>query len=123
MLTNSYIHLKNVRFHARHGVMPQERTTGGDFVVNLSVEVDLTRATQTDRVEDTVNYAVLYDILRQEMGVASNLIEHVAGRVARQVLQTFPRVHTVDVEIVKKNPPMGAECDGASVRMVFKRDD
>lgn len=121
MLQTSSIHLKNVRFHAFHGVMPQERATGGDFVVNLTVMADLSRAVTTDRVEDTVNYAALYDVLRDEMNIPSNLLEHVAGRIAEQVFRRFPSVSAVDVEIVKRNPPMGADCDGAAVRMVFHR--
>ena len=121
MLTSSHILLKNVRFHAFHGVMPQERTTGGDFTVNLSVEVDLQQAALTDRVEDTVNYAVLYEILREEMDIPSNLLEHVAGRVAERVMSRFADIQTVEVEIVKNNPPLKGECEGAAVKMTFNK--
>lgn len=120
-LLSSHISLKNVRFHARHGVMPQERTVGADFTVNLTVSTDLSKAAETDNVADTVNYAVLYDILHEEMNVPSQLLEHVAGRVAQRIMETFPTIMTVDVEIIKNNPPMQADCDGAAVRMVFER--
>lgn len=120
-LLSSHISLKNVRFHARHGVMPQERTVGADFTVNLTVSTDLSKAAETDNVADTVNYAVLYDILHEEMNVPSQLLEHVAGRVAQRIMETFPTIMTVDVEIIKNNPPMQADCDGAAVRLVFER--
>ena len=120
-LLSSHISLKNVRFHARHGVMPQERTVGADFTVNLTVSTDLSKAAETDNVADTVNYAVLYDILHEEMNVPSQLLEHVAGRVAQRIMETVPTIMTVDVEIIKNNPPMQADCDGAAVRMVFER--
>ena len=118
---SSHISLKNVRFHARHGVMPQERTVGADFTVNLTVSTDLSKAAETDNVADTVNYAVLYDILHEEMNIPSQLLEHVAGRVAQRIMETFPTIMTVDVEITKNNPPMQADCDGAAVRLVFER--
>ena len=120
-LLSSQISLKNVRFHARHGVMPQERTVGADFTVNLTVSTDLSKAAETDNVADTVNYAVLYDILHEEMNIPSQLLEHVAGRVAQRIMETFPTIMTVDVEITKNNPPMQADCDGAAVRLVFER--
>ena len=116
---SSHITLKNVRLYARHGVMPQERTVGGDFTVNLTVSADLSKAAETDDVADTVNYATLYDILREEMNIPSQLLEHVAGRVAQRIMERFPTITSVDIEITKNNPPMQADCDGASVRMVF----
>ncbi len=120
-LLSSHISLKNVRFHARHGVMPQERIVGADFTVNLTVEVDLSKPASTDNVDDTVNYATLYNILSEEMNIASQLLEHVAERAAKRIMATFEQVKTVDIEITKCNPPMQADCDGAAVKMVFER--
>ena len=58
-LIASYIHLRQVRFHAFHGVMPQERLVGADFVLDLKVGYPLGRAMQSDEVTDTLNYAAL----------------------------------------------------------------
>lgn len=120
-ILSSHISLKNVRFHARHGVMSQERTVGADFIVNLTVSTDLSKAAETDNVNDTVNYAALYDMLHEEMNIPSQLLEHVAGRVAQRIMESFPSITTVDIEIIKNNPPIHADCDGAAVRMVFER--
>ena len=48
MVKSSKIFLKNIRFHAYHGVLEQENTVGNDYLVNLSLEYDFTRAMQTD---------------------------------------------------------------------------
>lgn len=120
-ILSSHISLKNVRFHARHGVMSQERTVGADFTVNLTVSTDLSKAAETDNVNDTVNYAALYDMLHEEMNIPSQLLEHVAGRVAQRIMESFSTITTVDIEIIKNNPPIHADCDGAAVRMVFER--
>ena len=117
----SSITLKALRFYAYHGVLPQERTVGGDYEVSVKADVDLSQAMESDNVEDTVNYADLYEVIRQEMAVPSQLLEHVAGRMARRILNDFPTVDMLHVEVVKLNPPMGADCQGAAVAIDVKR--
>ena len=117
MLTAGYIHLRQVRFHAFHGVMPQERQVGADFLLDLRVGYPLQQAMQSDEVADTLNYANLYDLVAREMQQPSNLLEHVAGRMVEAISQTFPQVTSIDLELTKQNPPMGADCEGAGVEM------
>ena len=116
-LTTGYIHLRQVRFHAFHGVMPQEQQVGVDFLLDLRVGYPLQQAMQSDEVADTLNYAALYDIAAREMQQPSKLLEHVAGRIATAIGQTFPQVTSIDLELTKQNPPMGADCEGASVEI------
>ena len=118
-LTDSYITLRNVRFHAFHGVLPQERQVGGDFMVTLRVGCPLERAMETDDVADTIDYSALYAIVEREMAVPSKLLEHVAGRIVKAVTAAFPEVTSVDLELTKLNPPMGADCDGAVVEVHY----
>ena len=54
----SYIRLNDVRFHAFHGVLPQEKTVGGDFVVSMRLGYDISRAMESDDVADTLNYSL-----------------------------------------------------------------
>ena len=102
--------------------MPQERKVGADFTVSLRVGVDLSRAIESDDVEDTLNYATLYEVVKQEMAISSQLLEHVAGRIGKAVFNHFPQVESVDVVITKLNPPMGADCNGASVELHLIND-
>jgi dihydroneopterin aldolase len=121
-ITSSYISLRNVRFHAFHGVMPQERKVGADFLVNLRVGYPLEQAMQSDEVSDTLNYAALYEVVKTEMMQPSNLLEHVAGRIADAVVKRFPQVTSIDLDLTKQNPPMGADCDGAGVEIHLIND-
>jgi dihydroneopterin aldolase len=116
-IVSSFVILREVRFHAFHGVMPQERKVGADFTVSLRVGADLSRAVESDAVEDTLNYATLYEVVKQEMAIPSQLLEHVAGRIGKAVFNRFPQVETVEVVLTKVNPPMGADCQGASVEL------
>ena len=116
-ITQSSIQLHDLRFYAYHGVMEQERRVGGEYLVTLSVEADLSGAVASDAVADTVNYAALYEVVAHEMAQPSQLLEHVAGRIGQRVLDTFPQVDALSIRITKCNPPMGADCKGASVEV------
>ena len=117
----SKIYLDDMRFYAYHGVMEQERLVGGEYCVSLAVEADLTEAVRTDDVANTVNYAALYEVVKSEMAVPSKLLEHVAGRIGRRALDMFERITTLTIRVTKLNPPMGADCKGASVELKLTR--
>ena len=116
-----YILLRDLRFHAFHGVLPQERLVGGNFVVDLRVGYPLAQAMTSDRVDDTLNYASLYALVEREMQQPSSLLEHVAGRIAQALAKTFPEALSIDLTLTKQNPPMGADCKGAGVEMHFEK--
>lgn len=116
-----YILLRDLRFHAFHGVLPQERLVGGNFVVDLRVGYPLAQAMTSDRVDDTLNYASLYALVEREMQQPSSLLEHVAGRIAQTIAKTFPEALSIDLTLTKQNPPMGADCKGAGVEMHFEK--
>ena len=116
-ITQSSIQLHDLRFYAYHGVMEQERHVGGEYLVSLSVEADLSRPMVSDDVADTINYAALYEVVAREMDQPSKLLEHVAGRIAQRVLADFPLVDALSIRITKCNPPMGADSKGASVEL------
>ena len=116
-LSGGYISLRNVRFHAFHGVLPQERQVGGDFLVTVRVGYPLERAMETDNVDDTLDYAAIYALVKKEMAEPSELLEHVAGRIVKAITASFPKVTSVDLELTKLNPPMGADCEGAAVEV------
>ena len=118
--SEGYIFLRNVRFYAFHGVMPQEQKVGGEFLVDLRVGYPIEKAMETDEVSDTLNYAELYALVKQEMDTPSRLLEHVAGRIIRTIQDRFPQVSSINLKITKKNPPMGADCDGAGVEVRFE---
>ena len=110
-----YIELKNMTFHAFHGVMEQERKVGNTYTVDLKLYLDLSPAMQSDLLTDTINYAEVGNVIRQEMAVPSQLLEHVAGRIINRIKKDFPCIQSVKIRLAKKNPPMGADLKEASV--------
>ena len=101
-------------------MMEQERLTGGDFTVTIAVGYDFSRAMETDDVDDTLNYAELFRIVKEQMDIPSRLLEHVAGRIATEVFSQWPDIQYVSIQITKVNPPMGADCDGATVSLTLR---
>lgn len=121
-LMSSKIYLRNVRFHAFHGVLPQEGIVGNDYLVNLVLDYDFSSAMKTDDLQGTLNYAEVYQKVREEMVVPSKLLEHVAGRIAHRLFSDFPEIQKLQLSITKVNPPMGADSDGAGVEVVLTND-
>ncbi|HJA83954.1 MAG TPA: dihydroneopterin aldolase [Candidatus Bacteroides intestinavium] len=121
-ISHGYILLKDLRFQARHGVGAQETLVGNEFTVNLRLRTDLTKAVRTDDVADTLSYADVFEAVRDEMSRPSQLLEHVAGRIARRLFQDFPALDAIELKLMKRNPPMGADIDSAGVELWVQRE-
>lgn len=119
----SFVHIDDIRLHARHGVLPQEQATGNDYSINIRIGYDISRAIFTDDVADTLNYAEVYNIIKEEMNIPSKLIEHVAGRIADRLMDSYADISSVMLRITKCNPPMSADCNGAGVEIIVKRTE
>ena len=122
ILKDSFIHLKKLRFHAFIGVGAQERLTGNDFEVDLRLQTDVSVAMETDDVCNTVSYAEAYDEVALVMPEPCNLVEHAAFKMAERMMKRWPQIAAVDVKLIKINPPMGADCDGAGVELHLIND-
>ena len=121
-IESSYIYLKEARFHAYHGVLPQENEVGQDYLVSVRCGVDVSSAIEHDMLEVTLDYGKLCRLIEREMAITAQLVEHVAGRIAKAVFNTFPEVKTLDLNITKLNPPMGGDCAGAGVELHLIND-
>ena len=119
-MTETYVYLKEIRFYAFHGVMPQEQLVGGEFMVSLRVAYPFEGAMESDDVTDTLNYAELYALVKEQMDIPSRLLEHVAGRIVKAIQMQYPQVTRIELKITKQNPPMGADCEGAGVEVIWK---
>ncbi len=121
-ISETRIELRGLTFFAYHGVLAEERRLGNTFVVDLVLEADVRDAIHTDNLADTVNYAEAYELVKREMSVPSLLLEHVCGRIAEALLDTFSSLQRVHVCVTKKNPPIeGAGSCESAVRLVLTR--
>lgn len=114
-ITQSCIQLKEMQFYSFHGVAPQETKVGNLFIVNLTLEAPLEKAAKSDFVDDTISYAILHDLIKEEMNIPSKLLENVGYRIAKRIFEEFPQITQLTISVAKKNPPMGADIDTAAI--------
>jgi dihydroneopterin aldolase len=99
------ISLRNLSFFAYHGLYKEEQKTGNEFEINLSVSFP--PAGEIIRnLEDSINYAALYEMVRKAMQTTSPLLETIVMELADNIQKAYPVVNKIDISIVKKNPPI-----------------
>lgn len=111
----STISIQGMEFFAHHGCMKEEQIIGTRFIVDLHLETETEAAEKTDDLSKTVNYQAVYGLVREEMGIKSKLLEHVAYRIITRVRGHFPQIERVTVKVCKLNPPVGGKVDQVSV--------
>jgi len=100
------IELRGLTVHGRHGVYEHERVNGQDFVVDITVWIDLADAAASDDLADTYDYAALAQLTADVVGgPPRKLIEAVGGEIADRVMDDL-RVHAVEVVVHKPQAPI-----------------
>lgn len=118
--------LMGMRFEARHGVLPEEKVTPQRFEVDLILHADLEPAARTDDLEAAVDYAALYDLIEAIVtGPGFDLIEGLAGAIARAVLVATDRasVDAVEVRVRKPDAPIDGAFDTVEATLVRRRPE
>ena len=105
-MNTGILELEGMEFRAYHGCLERERVAGNDFVVDFRGEMDMSAAAESDRLEDAVNYALIYDVVEEEMAKPSDLLEHVAGRIVKALKEKFPEFIKFSVRVSKRRPPV-----------------
>lgn len=114
------IEIRGLRVFGRHGVLASEQRDGQHFVVDLTLERDLSAAARSDALADTVDYGVLAERVAAAVNETRfDLIEALAGHVA-DVALAEPGVEAVTVRVAKPEAPLNAEV--AEVAVVLRRE-
>ena len=122
MNSQTYVRIEKLRSRALHGVLPQERTVGGDYEITLRIGYPWQQAMESDNIVDTLDYSAVFRLVQREMVLPSQLLEHVAGRIAKALLHDFPQITSIDLWLTKTCPPMGADSEGAGVELHLIND-
>ncbi len=99
------IELNRMQLQAHHGVMEQERKIGNLFEVTVHLTYPLSDVPD-DELDNTINYAELAEVVKREMATASNLLEHVAGRIKTAVTRRWSFITAGMVSVSKLTPPI-----------------
>jgi dihydroneopterin aldolase len=113
------ITIKGIEGYGFHGVFDYEKCDGQTFYVDLEVSLDLRKASESDNLDDTVNYALFTLIARQAIeGEPFNLIEKLAGTIADQIIAAAPQVERIEVTVHKPKAPVDEKVTDISVTIV-----
>ena len=112
------IALTGLRVRGHHGVLPEERRDGQDFVVDVALDLDLRPAAASDDVRDTVHYGELAQRLADVVaGEPVDLLETLAERLSGVCLAD-DRVRRAEVTVHKPSAPIALAFDDVSVTVV-----
>jgi dihydroneopterin aldolase len=115
------IELEGMEFKAYHGCLPQEKVRGNNFIVDFRGELDLSTAAKSDNLDDTLNYADIYDIVSEEMSIPSELLENVAGRIVKSIAARFPQLESFSIRVSKSKPPVEGTVQWSRVTLLHKK--
>ena len=121
---NGKIFLKNAVFYGHHGDLPEERTLGQRFILDLTLWVDLSVSAKTDQLSDTVDYVHIYELCREVIERERfNLLEALASRLADRILAVNPRVAQISIVVKKPAVPLRGAVDYVSVELIKNREN
>jgi 7,8-dihydroneopterin aldolase/epimerase/oxygenase len=111
------IQVEGMEFYSFHGHYREEQIVGNKFLVDLTIETDMTGPADSDNLKDAVNYQQAYEIVKSQMEKKSHLLEHIAGRILDSLYAEMKGIKKVTVKVSKMNPPMGGKIQSVSVVM------
>lgn len=111
------IRLNNMIFYAHHGYYQAERELGQKFEVDLEMECNVSKAIQSDSLNDTINYRDVFNRVNKIFSSYKfTLLESLADRIAHDILEQFP-IHSIRIRVRKPQVPMNGFLDNVEVEI------
>lgn len=111
------VKLNDLKYYAYHGLFPQERKTGNQFLVSVSVSMPLNIAKEND-LGTMINYVALKDVVDKYMSLKFDLLEDILGSIKEEFLILYPEA-SGEISIKKIQPPFGGSCASSEVIITF----
>jgi len=110
--------LSKVEFYGYHGVFPEENKLGQRFYVDVELRMPLDKPGRSDRMEDSVSYAEVYELIKPIVeGKPFKLIEALAEAIASALLHHYTVINEVMIRVTKAHPPFDVHCQGVAVEI------
>lgn len=123
MNSTGIIRIKNAIFYGYHGVHTLEQNSGGRFEVDVEIYFDISEAAETDTLKNTIDYEQVYNFLKNLITEKKfYLIEALASKIARGLIEKFEKIQKVMVRVRKPSPPVGGVVDCVEVEIEMRRD-
>ena len=114
--------VRNLKIFAYHGVNPEEKVDGQNFVLDIDAYVDISVPCVTDNVEDTVSYAkIIKETVKIFISQKDDLLERAAQRVADGLFESFDKIQSLRILLKKPEAPIKADFDYVAVEIFRER--
>ena len=114
--------VKNLKIFAYHGVNPEEKENGQNFVLDIDAYVDISKPCQSDNVDDTVSYAkIIKETVRIFTVQKDDLLERAAQRVADGLFESFEKIEKLRILLKKPEAPIKADFEYVAVEIFRER--
>ena len=109
------ISLEGMEFYAYHGVYPEERVIGNSFVVDVFIDTNWETASNSDDINETINYETIYQICQAEMRHTVQLIETLIQNISMAIRRQFSTIQAITIKIRKNRPIPGHRVSHSAV--------
>ena len=113
----SKIILSGMEFYAYHGCFEEEKVIGTHFKVDAILYYDITEAAMHDDLNKTVNYQVVYGLVKEIMEQPANILEHLCYKITSRIKQHYPAITKTEITVYKLNPSIGGKTNWVAVTM------
>lgn len=116
--------IKNLKLYSFHGVHESEKFNGQNFVLDITVSLDLSKPCISDNVSDTVSYSeIIYKVKEVFSAQKYDLLEKAAQKVCDAIFESFDQVSECEICLKKPEAPINADFDYVAVEIRRKRND
>jgi 7,8-dihydroneopterin aldolase/epimerase/oxygenase len=107
--------VQGINVYAYHGCLEEEGKIGCNYIVDVTMETDFSEAAKTDDLNKTIDYVVVYNIVKVQMAIRSKLIEQVGQRIVDELKKELKGLKKIEVKVTKLNPPMNGNVDKVAI--------
>lgn len=116
--------IRNLKIFAYHGVNPEEKMQGQNFILDIDAFVDISVPCKTDNVDDTVSYAeIIEETVRIFTSRKDDLVERAAERVSEGLFEKFEKIQALRILLKKPDAPIDADFEYVGVEIERNRKD
>ena len=117
------IRLNNMTFYGYHGVYDFEKEQGANFEIDLELFTTLSKSSNSDNIEDTINYEEVYELIKKEFGLKSYfLLEKLANSISRSILKEY-KIEKLIIRVRKIDAPIDGKVDSVEIELKRKKAD
>lgn len=107
--------VQGINIYAYHGCLEEEAKIGCNYIIDVEMETDFSEAAKTDDLSKTIDYVVVYNIVKAQMAIRSKLIEQVGQRIVNELKKELKGLKRIEVVVTKINPPMNGNVDKVAI--------